>query len=268
MVVINEHEGCTADSNDSPQLILRLLQHGVCSSTAGCMTSVTLTGQPVDSFEAFDNLSVKLYRGPGSVPQGPTPPVQQKQNSPEADLKHAASSSGKTPEPDQPADDARQIAKTAEAPKQYTAARSSIWCSSVRHPAKCLVQLLQVFLSRASTYLPTHGAERYAAQPVQSATLAENFTHNTTLGRQLLAGMLLHVSSLPLSCDMTQNLAGLPDRHRLAGIQAVQVASMQHARHLKSFLSLQVTIATRRVLRALALARASAPHVYQDGCHI
>lgn len=69
LVVINEHEGCSADQNDSPQLLLHL-QEGSCSAAAQGLATVDITGHPAESFDAFANLNLRLYRGPRSMPPG------------------------------------------------------------------------------------------------------------------------------------------------------------------------------------------------------
>ena len=69
IVVINEHEGCVNQTQGSQQLILRLLPTGTCSSQADGSARIYVQGHPAESFDAFSKLSLKFYRGPGSVPR-------------------------------------------------------------------------------------------------------------------------------------------------------------------------------------------------------
>lgn len=50
-------------------MVLRLIQNGSCSHHAQLQSMIELQGHPVESFEAFSKLSLRLHRGPDAVPQ-------------------------------------------------------------------------------------------------------------------------------------------------------------------------------------------------------
>lgn len=66
---IDDHDGCSRAADGSEQLVLRLMQNSSCSPHDQQQSAVRLQGHPVESFEAFSKLSLRLYRGPDAVPQ-------------------------------------------------------------------------------------------------------------------------------------------------------------------------------------------------------
>ena len=69
MVVVDDHDGCAKAVDGSDQLILRLMLNSSCSSHDQHHSIVKLQGHPAESFEAFSEVSLRLYRGPDATPQ-------------------------------------------------------------------------------------------------------------------------------------------------------------------------------------------------------
>lgn len=101
IVVIDNHSGCSKTLAETDQLILRLMPNGICSSQAQQQSLVQLQGQPVESFEAFAKLSLRLYRGPDSVPQAKvgkvSPDNSENDSGSEAEVSLKASVTAATP---------------------------------------------------------------------------------------------------------------------------------------------------------------------------
>lgn len=107
VVVINELEGCISDSSNPSQLVLRL-QSGTCSSAERGLTALAIIGHSADSFDAFEKLSLKLYRGPGSMPQEQTASVPQ--NSSVANIGADSNTKG----PDMPENSVSSLTRLAD----------------------------------------------------------------------------------------------------------------------------------------------------------
>ena len=185
IVVVNEQEGCLTDSNDSPQLIMRLLTAS-CSIAAHGKIILTITGHAAESFDAFESFSLRLYRGPGPVPHINIPAWQQNSSaagnmtldtaqSPGADAANATLSAAGV----LPVAEAKKTQADPAAPKS-----SSFWsrlCALAEHVA----QGLQLLRLRASPHKPSN-ASASIPKPVLSNTSVANHPGNRTLGRHLL----------------------------------------------------------------------------------
>ena len=189
IVVINEHEGCASESDDSPQLILRL-QNGSCSSTADGMTIITITGHAAESFDAFERLHLRLYRGPGSAPPGTALTLQQNSSAAE----HSASDTGNKSSPAHSGTlSAAQVLGVAEGNTALTDLTSpqskSVWSRFCRVAAR-LAQGLQLSRTKPRLEKPITSD----AQPVLPQIPVGKQLGNSTIGRHLLAsGGCFHI---------------------------------------------------------------------------
>ena len=187
IVVINEHEGCTSDSNDSPQLLLHL-QEGSCSAAAHGVTTVDITGHAAESFDAFANLNLRLYRGPRSMP--PSQDLGLQVNSSAADDQASVNAKRRAKLLEEDAHSttkgvkADKIGALKMTPPDMDSQPTTFWGSvgqlaeRVKHQAR----VLQMSQSKGSS-----GLEPSVAQPVLPSMPDEDQLDNRSLGRHLLS---------------------------------------------------------------------------------
>lgn len=180
IVVVNEHVGCVTESNESPQLVVRLL-NGSCSTSADGTTMVAITGHAAESFDAFERLSLRLYRGPGPVPHV-------NQNSSAAIVDTFAVDQNKaadTGNASLSAAEVLHVAEAKEAQARLAAPKLQSFWSRLCTIVERLTHNLQLLRLRISFHKPG-GDSGSVTKPVLPNSFVANHPGNNTLGRHLL----------------------------------------------------------------------------------